>query len=46
MFFNSKTKNEIELLNREILDLKRRINLLEMTRDNSKKNNNNLFEKW
>lgn len=46
MFFKSKTKNEIELMNREILDLKRRIKVLEMARDNSKKNNNDLFEKW
>ena len=46
MFFKSKTKNEIELMNREILDLKRRIKVLEMTRDNSKKNNNDLFKKW
>ena len=44
MFFKSNTKNEIELMNREILDLKRRINLLEM--HESKKNNNDLFEKW
>lgn len=45
MFFKSKRKNEIEMMNREILDLKRRIKELEM-RDKSKKNNNDLFEKW
>ena len=45
MFFKSKRKNEIEMMNREILALKRRIKVLEMTRDKLK-NNNDLFEKW
>ena len=49
MFFKSKRKNEIELINREIIDLKRRIKSLEMhemARENSTKNNNDLFKKW
>lgn len=51
MFF--KSKNEIELMNRELLlmnhellDLKRRIKMLEMTRNNSEIYNNDLFKKW